>query len=625
MIISINDDLGNPLKNVKLSVNLNGTKKYTTDSKGQIKVSTADFAPGTYPVEVAFGGNEIYSESNATAKLTVVKCTTQLTANNVSTKYGENNDLIVILKDNLGNPINDVQVSVDLNGVKNYTTDNNGQINVSTSKLAPGTYIAKIHFGEDDYCFGCDMKTIVEVKKTTTQIIASSVETTYNSGLFSIVYLKDIDGHPITNATLSVDLDSVENYTTDEDGEIILSTYGLTPGNHTVMIEFSENDYYTGSSNEIYISIEKSETTLTADAVETDYGINKNLFITLKDSDCVPIINASVSVDLDGIKNYTTDETGQIIIPIQNMTPGKYVAKISFKAEYYIASVIETSVVINKIESKLTANSVATTYGINEDLIIKLTDSDDNPIANATVSVELDSVKKYTTDEKGQITIHSNNITPGSYIAKISIDDKYHKSSTVETAVVVNKITTKLTANNVTATYNVNKKLIISLKDGDGNPIQNISVSVDLGGVKDYITNEKGQINIPVQKLVPKTYVAKIKFKGNSHYIESETADVVVVKKATPKLTAKAKTLKLKDKTKKYTVTLKTNQNKVMKSTTVKITVNKKTYTAKTNSKGVATFKLTKLTKKGKYTAVVKYAGDKYYNAKTVKPKLTVK
>ena len=461
----------------------------------------------------------------------------------MSTKYGENNDLIVILKDNHGNPINDVQVSVDLNGVENYTTDNNGQINVSTSKLAPGTYIAKIHFGEDDYCFGCDMKTIVEVKKSATQIIARSVETTYNSGVFSIVYLKDIDGCPITNAPLSVDLDGVENYTTDEDGEIILSTYGLTPGNHTVMIEFSENDYYTGSSNEIYISIEKIETTLTADAVETDYGVNENLFITLKDGDHVPIMNASVSVDLDGIKNYTTDENGQIRIPIQNMTPGKYVAKISFDAEYYIASAIETSVLINKIESKLTANSVATTYGINEDLIIKLSDSDDNPIANVTVSVELDSVKKYTTDEKGQITIPSNSITPGSYIAKISLDDKYHKSSTVETAVVVNKITTKLTANNVTTTYNVNKNLIISLKDSDGNPIQNISVSVDLGSVKYYTTDEKGQINVSVQKLIPKTYVAKIKFKGNSYYIESETADVVVVKKATPKISAKSKNM----------------------------------------------------------------------------------
>ena len=54
MIISINDDLGNPLKNVKLSVNLNGTKEYNTDSKGQIKVSTAAFTPGTYPVNVSF-------------------------------------------------------------------------------------------------------------------------------------------------------------------------------------------------------------------------------------------------------------------------------------------------------------------------------------------------------------------------------------------------------------------------------------------------------------------------------------------------------------------------------------------------------------------------------------------
>ena len=624
MIISINDDLGNPLKNVKLSVNLNGTKEYNTDSKGQIKVSTAAFAPGTYPVDVAFGGNEIYSESNATAKLTVIKCTTKLTANRVSTKYGENNDLIVILKDNHGNPINDVQVSVDLNGVENYTTDNEGQINVSTSKLAPGTYIAKIHFGEDDYCFGCDMETIVEVKKSATQIIASSVETTYNSGVFLPVYLKDIDGHPITNGSLSVDLDGVENYTTDEYGEIILSTSGLTPGNHTVMIEFRENDYYIGSSNEIYINIEKSETTLIADAVETDYGINKNLFITLKDDDCVPIINASVSVDLNGLKNYTTDENGQIRIPIQNMTPGKYVAKISFEAKYYIASSIETSVVINKIESKLTANSVATTYGINEDLIIKLTDSDSNPIANATVSVELDSIKKYTTNEKGQITIPSNSITPGRYIAKISINDKYHKSSTVETAVVVNKIATKLTANNVTTTYKVNKKLIISLKDSDDNPMQNISVSVDLGGVKDYTTDEKGQINIPVQKLVPKTYVAKIKFNGNSHYIESETADVVVIKKATPKIGAKAKKFKAKSKSKKYTIKLKNNKKQAMKKVKVYLKVKGKTYAAKTNSKGKATFKITKLTKKGKFNAVITYKGNKYYKKVTKKTKITI-
>ena len=625
MMISINDNEGNPLKNVKLSVNLNGTEKYTTDSKGQIKVSTAGFAPGTYPVEVAFGGNEIYSKSNASAKLTVVKCTTQLTANSLSTEYGEHNDLIVILKDNLGNPINDVQISVDLDGIKNYTTDNNGQINVSTSKLAPGTYIAKIHFEEDNYCFGCDMQTIVEVKKTATQIIISPIETTYNSGVFSLIYLKDIDGHPITNASLSIDLNGVKNYTTEEYGEVILSTYGLTPGNHTVMIKFSENDYYAGSSKEIYINIEESETTLIADAVETDYGLDKYLFITLKDGDNYPMTYAKVSVDLNGVKNYTTNGEGNIRVPLQNMTPGNYVAKISFDAKYYIASSIETSVVINKIESKLSANSVATTYGFNEDLVINLTDSDGKPIANATVSVELDSVKKYTTDEKGQIIISSNSITPGSYIAKISIDDRFHKCSAIETAVVVNKIASKLSVGDVSTTYNVNKDLIISLKDINGKPISKASVSVDLGGVKNYVTDANGQIKVPIQKLAPNTYVAKISLNGNSHYKDSKDASIVVVKKASPKITAKSKKFKAKAKSKKYTITLKNNKKQAMKKVKVYLKVKGKTYAAKTNSKGKATFKITKLTKKGKYKATITYKGNKYYNRATKKVKITVK
>ena len=625
MLISINDDDGNPLKNVNLSVNLNGTKKYTTDSKGQIKVSAAGIAPGTYPVEVAFGGNEIYCESNATAKLTVVKCTTQLTANSMSTKYGENNGLIVILKDNLGNPINDVEISVELDGVKNYTTDNNGQINVSTSKLAPGTYIAKIHFGEDDYCFGCDMETIVEVKKTATQIIASPIETTYNSGVFSLIYLKDIDGQPIANTSLSIEMDSVVNHTTEEYGEVILFTYGLTPGNHTVLIKFSGNDYYAGSSSEIYINIEESKTTLTADAVEIDYGDDKVLFITLKDGDGYPMAYARVSVDLNGIKNYTTDEEGYIRVPLKNMTPGKYVAKISFEKDYYVSSTVETLVVINKIESKLAANSVATTYGINEDLVIKLTDNDDNPIANATVSVELDSIKKYKTDENGQITIPSNSITPGSYIAKISIDDKYYMSSALETAVVVNKIASKLSVGDVSTTYNVDKDLIISLKDINGKPISKASVAVDLGGVKNYVTDANGQIKVPIQKLAPKTYVAKISLNANSHYGDSKDASIVVVKKATPKITAKSKKFKAKAKSKKYTITLKNNKKQAMKKVKVYLKVKGKTYAAKTNSKGKATFKITKLTKKGKYKTTVTYNGNKYYNKLTKKVKIIAK
>ena len=187
------------------------------------------------------------------------------------------------------------------------------------------------------------------------------------------------------------------------------------------------------------------------------------------------------------------------------------------------------------------------------------------------------------------------------------------------------KTTTKLTATKVTTTYNVNKNLIITLKDINGNPISGAKLTVNLNGAKKYTTNKKGQVKIAVGKLVPKTYTVKIRFAGTATLSASSTTVKVTVKKATPKITAKAKTFKLKTKTKKYTITLKDNKNKVMKNKKVTLKVKGKTYTAKTNSKGKATFKLTKLTKKGKYTAVIKYAGDKYYKKATKKVKITVK
>ena len=187
------------------------------------------------------------------------------------------------------------------------------------------------------------------------------------------------------------------------------------------------------------------------------------------------------------------------------------------------------------------------------------------------------------------------------------------------------KTTTKLTATKVTTTYNVNKNLIITLKDSKGNPISGAKLTVNLNGAKKYTTDKKGQVKIAVGKLVPKTYTVKISFAGTATFIASSTTAKVTVKKATPKLTAKAKSFKLKNKTKKYKVTLKDNKGNALKNKKVTLKVDGKTYTAKTNSKGVATFKLSKLTKKGTFTAVVTYKGNKYYKKVTKKPKVTVK
>ena len=199
---------------------------------------------------------------------------------------------------------------------------------------------------------------------------------------------------------------------------------------------------------------------------------------------------------------------------------------------------------------------------------------------------------------------------------------------------ILHKATTKITAAGITATYNINKDLVITLTDSKGNPITGEKITVSLNGIKTYTTDKNGQIKVTTKGLTPKTYTAAITFNGNTNYTKTSKNVKVTVKKAKPKIMAKKKTYKAKKKVKKFTITLKDNKGKPIKNVKVRLIVQKIKKTSKkktskkskkkykknikkTNKKGKITFKI-KRNKKGKYLATVKFYGNKYY-AKTVK------
>jgi len=278
-------------------------------------------------------------------------------------------------------------------------------------------------------------------------------------------------------------------------------------------------------------------------------------------------------------------------------------------------------------------------------VVIALTDNSSAPIAGATVKYTVNGGDEQTdvTGEDGKITItgltgevtiavtydgnESFNPISGSQFFNFTEEPAANDTNgSIDTPVAPTKVATKLTAPKVTATYNVAKKLVITLKDANGKVLANKKVTVKVGTIsKTLNTNAKGQVSLNVATLVPKTYTATVKFAGDDSYIASSLSPKVVVSKAKPQIVAKAKTFKVKTKTKKYTVTLKNNKGKVLKKVKLTLKVGKKTYKATTNSKGKATFKITKLTKKGKNTATIKFAGSKYYKALSKKVKITVK
>ena len=275
------------------------------------------------------------------------------------------------------------------------------------------------------------------------------------------------------------------------------------------------------------------------------------------------------------------------------------------------------------------------TYGEYANVTVTVSDSVDAMI-NVTVNEQTYSAKA---DTKVIVPIMEL-LNIGNYTVDVVLFDAENNilgsnSTTFEvkkaeaandTPVTPTKLATKLSAPKVTATYNVAKKLVITLKDVNGKVLANKKVSVKVGSIsKTLTTNAKGQVSINVAKLVPKTYTATVKFAGDNSYTASALKPKVVVKKAKVKLAAKAKAFKAKVKTKKYTVTLKNNKGKAMKKAKLTLKIGKKTYKAKTNSKGKATFKIKKLTKKGKKTATVKFAGNKYFKAASKKVKIKIK
>ena len=276
---------------------------------------------------------------------------------------------------------------------------------------------------------------------------------------------------------------------------------------------------------------------------------------------------------------------------------------------------------------------------------VTLTDKDSNAIPGATfkytvnggdeqTAVTGDDGKYAITGLAGEVTVAVNyegneSYNPISDSKFFNFTDEPVPSNDTNgsnsTPVPPVKVATKLTASKVTATYNVAKKLVITLKDKNGKALANKKVTVKVGTIsKTLTTNKNGQVSLNVATLVPKTYTATVKFAGDSAYSASTVKPKVVVNKAKVKLAAKAKTFKVKAKVKKYTATLKNNKGKVMKNTKLTLKIGKKTYTAKTNKKGVATFKV-KLIKKGKNTATLKFAGNKYFKALSKKVKITVK
>ena len=196
-------------------------------------------------------------------------------------------------------------------------------------------------------------------------------------------------------------------------------------------------------------------------------------------------------------------------------------------------------------------------------------------------------------------SINPYQLNPGNYIIKII---NYNDNRVMDSAeLTIGKLGTSVSAPDMSIGYGTSKNILITLKDTKGNLLIGKSISITFNG-KTYSdkTNSNGQISIKVpENLAPKTYVASIKFSGDSMYIGSAGTVKVTIGKITTKVTVK-NIRGYENKKVKLTAIVKDKSGKKIKKGTIKFKFKGKKYKVKVkNGKAVITIKIPKTNNRG--------------------------
>jgi len=630
LVATIVNEHGKPLV-VNLNINFNG-ENYTvkTDSDGRASIAIGTLKPGTYAATISYKGSSNYKASTASAKVTVTKSATVISAPNVNIAYKDPSaELVATIVNEHGKPLV-VNLNVDFNG-KTYTvkTDSNGQMSLPIDTLSPGTYTATISYKGSSNYKASTATAKVTVTKSATVISAPNVNIAYKDPSGELVAtIVNEHGKPLV-VNLNVELNG-KTYTvkTDSNGQATVSIPTLTPGTYTATISYKGSSNYKASTATAKVTVTKSATVISAPNVNIAYkDPSGELVATIVNEHGKPLV-VNLNVELNG-KTYTvkTDSNGQATVSIPTLTPGTYTATISYKgSSNYKASTATAKVTVTKSATVISAPNVNIAYkDPSGELVATIVNEHGKPLV-VNLNVELNG-KTYTvkTDSNGQATVSIPTLTPGTYTATISYKgSSNYKASTATAKVTVTKSATVISAPNVNIAYkDPNGQLVATITNEHGKPLV-VSLNINLNG-KDYTvkTDSNGQASLSIDTLTPGTYTATISYKGSSNYKASSTTAKVTVTKSATVISAPDVSVSYGNPNGKLVSTI-TNEHGKPLVVNLNVDLNGKTYTAKTDSNGQISVSTADLAP-GTYTATISYKGSSNYKATSTTAKIVVK
>ncbi len=343
--------------------------------------------------------------------------------------------------------------------------------------------------------------------------------------------------------TVIVIINGSEYTASISNGEGILNVYNLQNGDYDIELSYLENSKYLSSEYRDNLSVSKIQTAISSSNIICQYNYEKYLIAILKDIKGNPISCAELSIDCDGVKNLVSDVNGQIKIPTKDLDANNYSVLISFEGdEKYLPSNASVNVTVNKDIPHIIASNLIADYKSDDYLLIRLEDSQGNPLAGFDLSIALNGLdgdyNDYSTNSKGIVKVPIKDLAANDYIVSIVFNGSANYDAINSTVkVTVEKALSSLFALDLVTVHESDDYMIIALKDSCANPLVGFDLSVDLNGIDGdysfnevYSTDSNGMVKVSTKDLDANTYDVKVKFDGNENYTESNITGSIIVR-----------------------------------------------------------------------------------------------
>ena len=216
-------------------------------------ITVSNLPAGTYTLTVTTIPDDNHNSTEKTAKVTVNKVDSTITAGDITFEYGLTGKTTVSYTGASGFNATIEKGTVQIEGNS-----------IIVSGLNPGNYTLNMTTIPDVSHNAVSKSIKVKVNKATTEITAPGTITVYNINKYLTITLKDNKNSTIAGAKITVNINGAKTYTTDKNGQVKINTKTLTPKVYNAKITFAGNATHSKSQATSYILSIKATPILTA-------------------------------------------------------------------------------------------------------------------------------------------------------------------------------------------------------------------------------------------------------------------------------------------------------------------------------------------------------------------------